>query len=87
MDTTRMSSKGQVIIPKALREAHGWTEGTELIIEDLGDGVVLRPSRPFAATTVQEVLGCTGYKGPAVSLEDMEAAIRKGVLEETSKRA
>jgi bifunctional DNA-binding transcriptional regulator/antitoxin component of YhaV-PrlF toxin-antitoxin module len=33
MDTTRMSSKGQVIIPKA--EAQGWTEGTELVIEDL----------------------------------------------------
>jgi hypothetical protein len=56
-------------------------------IASLGDGVVLRSSRPFAATTVQEVLGCTGYRGPAVSLEDMEAAILKGVLEQTSKRA
>ena len=29
-------------------------------------------------TTVEDVLGCTGYKGPRKSLEDMEAAIAKG---------
>ena len=31
METTRLSSKGQVIIPKRLRDAHHWLAGQELI--------------------------------------------------------
>ena len=31
METTRLSSKGQVIIPKTLRDAHHWLAGQEFI--------------------------------------------------------
>ncbi len=78
MLTTRLSSKGQLIIPKAIRRAHGWEKGVELIVEDRGDQVVLRPVRPLPKTEVDEVRGCTGYRGPRRSLEEMEAAIAKG---------
>ena len=37
MVKTRLSSKGQVIIPKAVRERQGWQPGTELEVEDQGD--------------------------------------------------
>ncbi len=80
MLTTRISSKGQLIIPKAVRRAHGWEAGVELIVEDRGDRVVLRPVRPLPRTEVDEVRGCTGYRGPRRSLEEMEAAIAKGAL-------
>jgi len=79
MYTTRLSSKGQLIIPKAVRQAHEWERGVELIVEDRGDRVVLRPLRPLPRTEVDEVRGCTGYRGPRRSLEEMEAAIAKGV--------
>ncbi len=39
---TRISSKGQIVLPKAVRERLGWTEGTELVVEVEGDRVVLR---------------------------------------------
>ena len=51
MAKTRLSSKGQVIIPKAVRDRHGWEPGVELEVEDHGEAVVLRPANPFPPTT------------------------------------
>jgi AbrB family looped-hinge helix DNA binding protein len=81
MKTTRMSSKGQVIIPKALRESHHWEEGQELIAIDLGDGILLKPKKPFPETTLDRVAGCLKYRGTPKSLEDLEDAIHQGVEE------
>ncbi|NJK57802.1 MAG: AbrB/MazE/SpoVT family DNA-binding domain-containing protein [Pleurocapsa sp. SU_5_0] len=81
MKITKMSSKGQVIIPKALREMHHWEEGQELIAIDMGDGILLKPKKPFAETTLDQVAGCLKYQGTPKSLEDMEDAIRQGLEE------
>ncbi len=81
METTRLSSKGQVILPKSVRDAHQWVAGTEFEVEDRPEGVLLRPKKRFALTELGEVIGCTGYRGPAKSLEDMEEAIAQGVRE------
>jgi hypothetical protein len=35
----------------------------------------LRPIKPVASTTLDEVIGCAGYKGKAHSVEEMDAAI------------
>jgi AbrB family looped-hinge helix DNA binding protein len=75
METIRLSTKGQLVIPNDLRIRHHWDAGTELVIEDRGDALVLRAAKPFAPTTVEEGLGCTGYAGPARSLEEMDAGI------------
>ncbi len=81
METTRLSSKGQVILPKSVRDAHHWAVGTEFEIEDRPEGVLLRPKKRFATTELSEVIGCTGYRGPVKSLDEMEAAIAQGVSE------
>ena len=78
---TRLSTKGQLIIPKEIRERHGWIAGTELLVEDRGDLVVLRRAQDVPATTLEELAGCLGYKGPVRSLEDMQAAIARGARE------
>ena len=87
MQTTVLSSKGQVIIPNTLRAARRWGPGTRLEVRDTPDGVLLRPAVPA------DKVGLTGglaairrrvaYRGPAVSIADMDAA----VLREASKRA
>ena len=79
MDTTRLSEKGQVVIPKKIRSFHGWEPGVEFSIEELSDGIKLKPIKAFQETTVDEVMGCIPYKGPRKTLKDMEAAIAKGV--------
>ena len=81
METTRLSSKGQVVLPKSVREAHGLQSGAVFAVEARVDGILLRPLvEPFARTRIQDVLGCTGYTGPRRSLEEMEQAIAKGVM-------
>lgn len=43
MERTRLSNKGQVVIPKHVREAHGWEPGLELVVEGTSDGIMLKP--------------------------------------------
>ncbi len=81
METARLSSKGQVILPKSLRDAHRWTVGTEFEVEDRPEGILLRPKKRFPATQLSEVIGCAGYTGSAKSLEEMEGAIAQGLSE------
>ena len=38
----RISSKGQLVVPKSVRDEHGWGEGTELEFVESGAGVLLQ---------------------------------------------
>lgn len=81
MQTTQLSSKGQVIIPKLLRERHKWNPGQRLSVIDTGDGIMLKPLNVFKNTELEQVAGILKYRGKAVSIEQMEEAIKKGALE------
>ena len=75
--STRLSAKGQVVIPKAVRDASGWRPGLELVVERTDAGVVLRPRALTRARAAAELLGCAGYRGPRRSLAEMEAAVTR----------
>ena len=75
--STHLSGKGQVVIPKAIRDASGWRTGLELEVESTEDGVVLRPRSLGRARAVESLLGCTGYRGPTRSLAEMDAAVKR----------
>ncbi len=79
----KLSSKGQIVIPKAIRAAHQWEVGQKLELIDTGDGILLRPEKPFPQTSIEAVAGILKYSGKPKSLEDMEAAIEKGAKEST----
>ena len=34
VEKTRLSNKGQIVIPKQVRAAHGWEPGLEFVVED-----------------------------------------------------
>lgn len=78
--TVKMSTKGQVVIPRELREGLGWREGTRLEIVSQAGGVVIRPVRHYPETTVDDLLGILKYDGPPKSLDELDAAIAKGAL-------
>ena len=73
---TTVSTKGQVILPKAIREAKGWGCGTKLIVEETREGVMLRPASPFPPTKIEDVFGCLSHHGKQLSDEDIEKALR-----------
>ena len=75
--TTVISTKGQVILPKAIRDQRHWPAGTRLTVEDTPDGVLLKATPAFPETEIDAVFGSMRHSGPALSLEDMEAAIAK----------
>lgn len=81
METTKLSSKGQIIIPKPIRNKYRWETGQEFIVVNTDDGVLLKPKKPFPATMLDKVAGCLKYEGPAKTLAEMEEAVRQGVQE------
>lgn len=82
METTRLSSKGQVILPKALRDAYHWEAGQELVAIAVGDGILLKPKKPFQETTLADVAGCLHYQGKPKSLDELESAVQQGFTEQ-----
>ncbi|MDJ0675333.1 MAG: AbrB/MazE/SpoVT family DNA-binding domain-containing protein [Calothrix sp. MO_167.B42] len=77
----QISKEGQVIIPEQLRKSHSWETGQELIVIDTGDGILLKPKKSFAETTLNEVAGYLKHHGTPKSLDDMNDAIHQGVEE------
>ncbi len=73
--STRLSAKGQVVIPKAVRDSRGWISGLELLVEETEEGVLLRPRAASREEAARALRGCAGYRGPRRTLADMEAAI------------
>lgn len=39
----RMSARGQIVIPAALRRKYGIKNGTRIIVTDAGDRIILKP--------------------------------------------
>jgi AbrB family looped-hinge helix DNA binding protein len=75
MDTVKLSSKGQFILPKAIRDRHHWETGTEFIIIDRGEDLVIKPSRVFPPTELESPETPSIYQGKPLSVEDMNRAV------------
>ena len=79
MSQTTISTKGQVVLPKAIRDKRRWKAGTRLSVEDRPEGVLLKPIEKKEKFTVDDWAGILKYKGPARTIEEMNAAIEKEV--------
>ena len=73
--TTTVSTKGQVILPKAVRDQKRWDAGTRLTVENTEEGVLLKAAPLFAPTEIDAVCGSLPFAGPAKTIEEMDAAI------------
>jgi AbrB family looped-hinge helix DNA binding protein len=71
----KLSSKGQLVIPAPLRAAHRWRDGDEFVVEEVGQGLLLKPRKPFAATRLEDVAGSLPYAGPAKTVEEMDKGV------------
>lgn len=78
MNATVLSTKGQIVIPKALRETRGWHAGMSLTVEEVPEGLLLRavePAPPFPPSAIEQVVGSARYRGPTLSDADIAQAL------------
>lgn len=80
--TTTVSTKGQVILPKSIRQSKHWNAGTRLVVEDTPDGVLLRKAPAFAPTAPEAVFSILSWHSGTKSIEEMDAVI----LQEAARR-
>jgi len=73
----KIGSKGQVIIPKILRERYGMKEGDEMFIELREDGILIKrkPSNEEIIETIRKIRG---------KIKDKKIEIKPGELREIS---
>lgn len=90
MQTTTLSSKGQVIIPKTLRVARQWGPGTQLEVHETPEGVLLKPSAPVSKVALAEGLAAIrrrlAYSGPTVTVEQMNAEVLRQAAAQMPER-
>ncbi|WP_244884372.1 AbrB/MazE/SpoVT family DNA-binding domain-containing protein [Sphingobium cupriresistens] len=76
---TTLSAKGQVVIPKDVRDKLGLEPGQVLDVVLMGGGVLLKPQHKKSGRSFEEIMAGIrarmDYKGPPVSIEDMNLTI------------
>ena len=79
METTRVSSKGQVVIPKSIRDRLHLEAGAPLSVGVENDAIVLHQVRKAlrlpTESEIDAVAGCLKVGGPMPSRTDEDAAI------------
>ena len=75
METVRLSSKGQFVLPKSIRDLHHWGPGTELVVLERDSEVVIKAANPFAATRLERPDTPSVYTGKTLTIEAMDRAI------------
>jgi AbrB family looped-hinge helix DNA binding protein len=73
--TTVVSTKGQVILPKAVRQHLNWQPGARLVVEETSDGVFLRRAPLFDRTEISDVFAMLKTDERTRTLEEMDAAV------------
>lgn len=82
----KLSSKGQLVIPKSVREAHGWDEGTEFEFVESDRGVMIQAVKDFASQfppiSKAELLS----RGVKIDRFPTDAEIEEALLAEAARR-
>lgn len=70
---TRLSAKGQIVIPKDVRDRLGWTQGSDLEVVETAGGVLLRrpPGRGKLSVleAAEQLRTRFQYTGPPIPVE------------------
>jgi antitoxin PrlF len=70
-----VTSKGQVTIPKRVREALGITPGSKVEFDVAGGGARLKLVRKHRSSRVDEAAAILDYKGPRIPVDEMHGGL------------
>lgn len=77
MKTVKLSSKGQIVIPKAMRIDLHLPPGAEFVINATATGLTLTPTTLFPKTTVREVRCFLAKRGRSLPSDtDIKTSIK-----------
>jgi len=77
--TTKLSSRGQVVIPEEIRNTLGLSEGDQFLVIGEGDAVILKTITPPKLEEFQELLSQARAEArrAGVTKADLKSAISK----------
>ncbi len=77
--TTKLSSRGQVVIPEEIRKRLGFKAGAQFVVVGEGDVVVLKALKPPKMVEFKALLDQAQKSAEAVGLtpDDVDRAIRE----------
>jgi AbrB family looped-hinge helix DNA binding protein len=77
--TTRLSSKGQIVIPEEIRQRLGLQAGAQFVVVGEGDVVVLKAVQPPSMRQFDEVVGAArkAARRAGMKRRDVRAAVRR----------
>jgi len=79
-----VTSKGQVTIPKRVREALGITPGSKVEFDVAGSGARLKLVKRHTSSRVEEGPAILDYKGPQIPVYQMHGGL---AMKKAAKRA
>jgi AbrB family looped-hinge helix DNA binding protein len=69
--TIKLSSKGQIVIPKEIRDELHWQAGTQLSLVTTVSGVSLRAMPAKTGRNLGDLIGMLKHEGAPVSIEEL----------------
>lgn len=86
MDTSKVSSKWQVVIPRHVREAEQIRVGSEVAFERTAEGILLRPVGAGKRVVPEAAYGILKTRRRAASEADIARAVRSAAVRKEHKR-
>jgi len=84
MATVSVTSKGQVTIPKRVRQALGITSGSKVEFDLEGGGAILKLVKKHTGSSVEDGPAILNYKGARIPIGQMHGGL---AMKKAAKRA
>ena len=69
--TITLSSKGQVVIPKEIRDELHWDAGTQIALVSSASGVTLKAVPKTTGRKFSDLIGLLKHEGAPLSIEEL----------------
>lgn len=78
MSAVLVSTKGQIVLPIAVRKALGIEPGSRVSVRVDGKRAVITPAPAKASTKLADIQALLRYDGPAIPVSEMRVTDYKG---------